>query len=224
MVEWGAWLDVGVATEGLLHAREASERGDFIRDLRDVLRKGQRVTVRVVSVAASGKFLLSCKPPREERPRPSYSRREFTQPRLQFAARVERPVARAPMPAAPMVWDDHFPALPAAAAPKTPPAPKAACATCQRWQPVPTPTLPVMMPVVAAAVSAPTTSTPKPAPTPEPTAQDLTAAAVVLGAPLPPAPLAPRKVLVSTRVNGKDLKLFDMPWKYESPLCHLCAW
>jgi uncharacterized protein len=76
---FGAFVDVGVGQDGLVHVSELSH--DFVRDPADVVKVGQKVRVKVVAIDnAKRRISLSIKallpaperpaaPPREERPR-----------------------------------------------------------------------------------------------------------------------------------------------------------
>jgi len=65
---WGAFVDAGVAKDGLLHASEADPAGAYVRDLSMILRVGDRLHELVVKSVdeSTGKFTLTA---RVERPR-----------------------------------------------------------------------------------------------------------------------------------------------------------
>jgi len=80
LVDFGAFVELFPGTDGLLHISEAADYR--VRDIRDVLREGQQILVKVISVDSSGKIKLSRKAvlreerQREERPREERHHRE----------------------------------------------------------------------------------------------------------------------------------------------------
>jgi len=60
VVDFGAFVDIGVKQDGLVHISQLSER--FVRDPRQIVRTGQIVRVRVLSVDQErGRIGLSMK-------------------------------------------------------------------------------------------------------------------------------------------------------------------
>lgn len=69
ITHFGAFVDVGLAIEGLVHLSELSER--FVNHPAEVVRVGQPVKVRVLQVDhAAGKLSLTMRPGRQRRRRP----------------------------------------------------------------------------------------------------------------------------------------------------------
>lgn len=84
---FGAFVDIGVHQDGLVHISQLSER--FVRDASEVVHAGQRLRVCVLSVDLERKRIsLSARGPADERPAP----REERQPPRE--ARAERRPAR----------------------------------------------------------------------------------------------------------------------------------
>jgi uncharacterized protein len=98
VTNFGAFVDVGVHQDGLVHISELSQR--YVRDPRDVVQVGQVVKVRVLSVdVALQRISLSMKgirptPGPSEMPRQEVTARETPGP----ARRRRRKVAPAPRP------------------------------------------------------------------------------------------------------------------------------
>jgi uncharacterized protein len=91
VTNFGAFVDVGVHQDGLVHVSQVSDR--FVRDPREAVRPGMRVTVRVLEVNREKKQIaLTMKSAPAAAPRPKRT-----------APRVERPAnpSRRPAPAAP---------------------------------------------------------------------------------------------------------------------------
>jgi uncharacterized protein len=66
-VAFGAFVDVGVHQDGLVHVSELSDR--FVKDPADVVRVGDRVNVRVMSVdVPRNRIALSMKTPGAAKP------------------------------------------------------------------------------------------------------------------------------------------------------------
>ncbi len=59
ITNFGAFCEIAPGKEGLLHISEISDK--FVRDVRDFLKEGDRVKVKVVNVDAQGKITLSKK-------------------------------------------------------------------------------------------------------------------------------------------------------------------
>ena len=53
MTAFGAFVDIGVHQDGLVHVSELS--GRFVKNPSDVVRAGQKVRVRVISIEAARK-------------------------------------------------------------------------------------------------------------------------------------------------------------------------
>ena len=98
VTNFGAFVDIGVHQDGLVHISELSQR--YVRDPRDVVQVGQVVKVRVLSVdVALQRISLSMKgirmtPGQAEAPRKEAARREATAP----ARRRRKKVAPPPKP------------------------------------------------------------------------------------------------------------------------------
>lgn len=68
VTNFGAFVDIGVHQDGLVHISQLSNR--FIKDPRDVVNPGDRVTVRVIDVIIEkNQIALSMKPEAERQPR-----------------------------------------------------------------------------------------------------------------------------------------------------------
>jgi uncharacterized protein len=98
VTNFGAFVDIGVHQDGLVHISELSQR--YVRDPRDVVQVGQVVKVRVLSVdVALQRISLSMKgirptPGPSEAPRHEVTARETPGP----ARRRRRKIAPAPRP------------------------------------------------------------------------------------------------------------------------------
>ena len=57
ILKFGAFVDLGEGKSGMVHISEVSN--DYVEDIKDVLKVGQTVKVRVISVADDGKIALS---------------------------------------------------------------------------------------------------------------------------------------------------------------------
>lgn len=69
LAEYGAFIDIGAANDGLLHISNMST--GFVKSPADLLEVGQDIEVRVLSVdSSSGKFSLTMKPEGENSRRP----------------------------------------------------------------------------------------------------------------------------------------------------------
>lgn len=77
ITNFGAFIDLGQGKTGLVHISEVSDT--FIKDINEVLKVGEEVTVKVMSIGDDGKIGLSIrravdKPAGETRPAPSQNR------------------------------------------------------------------------------------------------------------------------------------------------------
>ena len=67
VTNFGAFVDIGVHQDGLVHISQLADR--FVKDPRDVVNAGDRVTVRVLEVKLDKKQIaLTMKAERTERP------------------------------------------------------------------------------------------------------------------------------------------------------------
>lgn len=91
ITNFGAFIDLGEGKTGLVHISEISN--SYVKDINDVLKVGETVEVKIMSVGNDGKIGLSIrrvneeveeKAPRKEFPRPQ--RKEFRKPSVQQAA------------------------------------------------------------------------------------------------------------------------------------------
>ena len=57
ITNFGAFIDLGDRKTGLVHISEVSD--SFIKDIKDVLKVGEQVTVKVMSIGDDGKIGLS---------------------------------------------------------------------------------------------------------------------------------------------------------------------
>jgi len=72
ITKFGAFVELGEGKTGLVHISEVANT--FVRDIKDFLKEGDRVKVKVIGIDDKGKVSLSIKqterrPPRPERPR-----------------------------------------------------------------------------------------------------------------------------------------------------------
>ncbi|HIY57021.1 MAG TPA: RNA-binding protein S1 [Candidatus Tetragenococcus pullicola] len=72
ITNFGAFIDLGGGKTGLVHISEISD--GFVKDINDVLKKGDEVTVLVTSVGNDGKIGLSI---RKAQDKPKEEKREF---------------------------------------------------------------------------------------------------------------------------------------------------
>ena len=77
ITNFGAFIDLGAGKTGLVHISEVSD--GFVKDINEVLKVGEEVTVLVTTVGNDGKVGLSIrkavdKPERREFPKKEYSR------------------------------------------------------------------------------------------------------------------------------------------------------
>lgn len=78
ITNFGVFVDIGEAT-GMVHISEVAR--NYVKDLKEFVRMGQAVMVKIISVSPEGKISLSMKQaeapePREERRRPVRRERE----------------------------------------------------------------------------------------------------------------------------------------------------
>jgi len=101
VTNFGAFVDIGVHQDGLVHISQLSNR--FIKDPRDVVNPGDRVTVRVIDVILEkNQIALSMKPEAEA----------ARQPRRDDGPRPPRKDDRKPkQPAAPKAFNNPFASL-----------------------------------------------------------------------------------------------------------------
>lgn len=96
VTDFGAFVDVGVHQDGLVHLSELANR--FVQDPRDVVRVGDIVKVKVIKVdKALPRISLSMKallPPPEPRKRPERGERHAPAPHAPHERHDERPQAR----------------------------------------------------------------------------------------------------------------------------------
>jgi predicted RNA-binding protein with RPS1 domain len=92
VMAYGAFVDVGAATDGLLHVSEICN--EFVKDANDKLTAGDAITVKVKSVNLEKQQLaLTCKDsqeraPRERKPRPDLSEFEGADPKAFIEGKV----------------------------------------------------------------------------------------------------------------------------------------
>jgi uncharacterized protein len=91
VTKFGAFVDIGVHQDGLVHISELSNR--FIKDPSEAVKAGQIVKVKVISadlptkrIALSMKALLSGSPPRTDAPRRDKPRQPMGKPQVRPAA------------------------------------------------------------------------------------------------------------------------------------------
>jgi len=63
LANFGAFIDIGNGKTGLVHISEVSDK--FIENIKDELKVGQEVTVKVLSIADDGKIALSIRKAQE---------------------------------------------------------------------------------------------------------------------------------------------------------------
>ena len=103
ITNFGAFVDLGAGKTGLVHISEVSN--SFVKDINDVLKVGDEVEVKVMSIGDDGKIGLSIKRANEEE-RPQRERapkKDFNRPNNNYRSdRPEKPNAnRRPAQAAP---------------------------------------------------------------------------------------------------------------------------
>lgn len=83
LTAFGAFVSLPDGKSGMVHISEVSNT--FVKDIKEFLKEGQDVKVKVVSISEEGKISLSIKkaeePSREERPRQSRPNRNSDRPR-----------------------------------------------------------------------------------------------------------------------------------------------
>lgn len=83
LTAFGAFVSLPDGKSGMVHISEVSNT--FVKDIKEFLKEGQEVKVKVVSISEEGKISLSIKkaeePAREERPRQSRPNRNSDRPR-----------------------------------------------------------------------------------------------------------------------------------------------
>jgi uncharacterized protein len=100
VTHFGAFVDVGVHQDGLVHVSELADR--FVKDPAEVVSVGQKVRARVVSVDLErGRIALSLKQKAEGAPKPREAARREPAARPVKAAPAKR---GAPEPAAGEAW------------------------------------------------------------------------------------------------------------------------
>ncbi len=68
ILKFGAFVDLGEGKSGMVHISEVSH--SYVNDINDVLKVGQSVKVKIVTIGEDGKIALSIKkaePPREQK-------------------------------------------------------------------------------------------------------------------------------------------------------------
>ncbi|MEG2707976.1 MAG: S1 RNA-binding domain-containing protein, partial [Vagococcus sp.] len=84
ITNFGAFVDLGAGKTGLVHISEVSN--SFVKDINEVLKVGDEVEVKVMSIGADGKIGLSIKRANEEE-RPERERapkKDFKRPNNNF--------------------------------------------------------------------------------------------------------------------------------------------
>ena len=83
LTAFGAFVSLPDGKSGMVHISEVSNT--FVKDIKEFLKEGQDVKVKIVSISDEGKISLSIKkaeePAREERPRQSRPNRNSDRPR-----------------------------------------------------------------------------------------------------------------------------------------------
>ncbi|MBR5121188.1 MAG: S1 RNA-binding domain-containing protein [Oscillospiraceae bacterium] len=77
ILKFGAFVDIGGGKSGMVHISEVSN--SYVNDINEVLKVGQVVKVKVVSIAEDGKISLSIK--KAEAPAPKPNRNNFKKPK-----------------------------------------------------------------------------------------------------------------------------------------------
>jgi predicted RNA-binding protein with RPS1 domain len=239
-----AWIDCGLAKQGRLHARQATKEGGYVRDLREHLSKGDRLEhLTVLRVdpprfrGDRGRLELTAKTaaaPPQQRRRPLQE-----QPERQLAKQresLECPTGtRREVPGAELAsrWDPPAHQRPRAHEPATEVrrAGKPALLDFLVVKPAKARDEKKERAAKEEQAAPPKASRPMPtpaAPTPVRLADHKEpvgpwAAAVLVGEETPAAaPPPPPKVLLTRKVNGRVLRLRDLPWK-QFPLTALVA-
>ncbi|HCT96338.1 S1 domain-containing RNA-binding protein [Vagococcus sp.] len=81
ITHFGAFIDLGEGKTGLVHISEVSN--SFVKDINDVLKVGETVEVKVMSVGDDGKIGLSIRRLQEDA-QPSKPQREARAPRKEY--------------------------------------------------------------------------------------------------------------------------------------------
>ncbi|WP_138160117.1 S1 RNA-binding domain-containing protein [Peptoniphilus catoniae] len=68
VLKFGAFVDLGDNKSGLVHISEISQ--DYIENVSDILKKGQKVKVKIISLDDHGKIALSMKQAEEKKKKP----------------------------------------------------------------------------------------------------------------------------------------------------------
>ena len=89
ITNFGAFIDLGSGKTGLVHISEVSD--GFVKDINDVLKVGDEVTVLVTTIGNDGKISLSI---RKAKDQPKEEKREY--PKKDF----QRPQQKKPFPKA----------------------------------------------------------------------------------------------------------------------------
>lgn len=188
--DFGAFIRIGAGKDGLLHVSDAQadDVQGHVADARDVLAVGQRVRVFVKAIdSEAGKFTLTTRPP---------------------VARPEAPREVKPSAAASAAM--------AAAKAREQQAREARQAEQARQEAARIHRAEIAA-IEAAMVEAAHAREAAAAAAREEAGLLLPAAAVLLGQPIPPVQPTRRafeEVLVRKMVNGKELVLYKMPWRY----------
>lgn len=82
ITKFGVFVDVGDNQTGMVHISEVART--FVNEIRDFVKEGDTVKVKVLSIGEDGKVSLSMKRAEEERPRQRRSRVEPPKPDSSF--------------------------------------------------------------------------------------------------------------------------------------------
>lgn len=82
ITKFGVFVDVGDNQTGMVHISEVART--FVNEIRDFVKEGDTVKVKVLSIGEDGKVSLSMKRAEEERPRPRRGRAEPPKPDSSF--------------------------------------------------------------------------------------------------------------------------------------------
>ena len=78
ITNFGAFIDLGEGKTGLVHISEVSDQ--YIKDIKEVLKVGETVTVKVMTIGTDGKVGLSIRKavdqPKQESSKPPYKKTE----------------------------------------------------------------------------------------------------------------------------------------------------
>lgn len=89
ITNFGAFIDLGEGKTGLVHISEVSN--NYVKDINDVLKVGETVEVKVMSIGNDGKIGLSIRRVSEEVPERA-PKKEFTRPQRK---EYKKPVVQA---------------------------------------------------------------------------------------------------------------------------------